>query len=75
MKPRFYIEQLEPRILLSGDILSELVPLLSSREASQMQSDYLLEHPEARRVAPLSGVEAARACMVLVQSEAPPLLT
>jgi hypothetical protein len=50
VKNRFYIEQLEPRILLSGDILSQLVPLLSSHEAVRMQSEYLQEHPEARRV-------------------------
>jgi len=50
MKNRFVVEQLEPRILLSGDILSQLVPLLTSNEATMMQMEYLQEHPEMRRI-------------------------
>jgi len=70
MKNRFQIEQLEPRILLSGDILSQLVPLLTSDEATMMQMEYLQEHPEMRRVGlPLSAssvVQREPLCLVVV---------
>ena len=43
MRNPFIVEQLEPRILLSGDILPVLLPLLESRQSVHTASDYILE--------------------------------
>ncbi|MFZ4526499.1 MAG: LEPR-XLL domain-containing protein, partial [Chlorobium sp.] len=73
MKNPFIIEQLEPRILLSGDILSQLVPLLTSEEATMMQVEYLQEHPDMRRaIIPASVssvVEREPLCIVVMDNK------
>ncbi|HWQ25137.1 MAG TPA: LEPR-XLL domain-containing protein, partial [Chlorobaculum sp.] len=69
MKNLFHLEQLEPRILLSGDVLPGLLPLAESQISSQDQSVYVLEHAPFDSVFSQQGTTsdvADSACTVVI---------
>ncbi|MFZ4526752.1 MAG: LEPR-XLL domain-containing protein, partial [Chlorobium sp.] len=66
MKNPFVVEQLEPRILLSGDILPVLLPLLESRQSANTTSDYILEETPGSVISQVTeGDVVTAACTVV----------
>ncbi|MEI7694671.1 MAG: LEPR-XLL domain-containing protein [Chlorobium sp.] len=69
MKNRFFVEQLEPRILLSGDLLTELLPLLESGQSVLTVPASPQENTPASLVSPLLAVPLLTStCTVIVDN-------
>ena len=70
MKNRFFVEQLEPRILLSGDLLPELLPLLASGQSVVTVPESIPENTPAGLVSTIVAVPAlSSTCMVTVDND------